>query len=333
MAPHPFDQVAKFSSPDSKPDDWGPPQLSLSLGGQLAVWCEQVPNQLATDTLPWMVLHGGPGGSLGAGLVSPLRASQLDWFGFDQRNSGLSEDLPLEDIDTQRLLDDALAVADALGIKRFRVLAGSWGATLALMLAASAPERVGGLVLRAPFIPWRSRVDAFFAALEALAPERFANTFGAGSRTQTVCEAVLSAQGDALLKICAEWSAFEDALLSHRPLNGSGSALTEPSAGQHAHTKLSRKYCLQAHFLMHDCFTTPNLWQADLDVLNQTRMPVHLVQGQADRVCPPGGAVFMHELLPHSKLTLIPQAGHLATQPSMTAALAEAVSHMRWKSA
>lgn len=140
----------------------------IDLGGNLAVWAEkgaEQPMVTAVKQVPWLVLHGGPGGSLGASHVAPLRFSGLSWFGFDQRNSGLSEDLDLSVIDLQRFVDDALDVADQLRVQRFHILGGSWGATLALAIAAYRPDRVASVVLRAPFIPLRPRVDAFLNPL------------------------------------------------------------------------------------------------------------------------------------------------------------------------
>ncbi len=93
---------------------WSAPQVVLDSGGNLAVWAEQgLAQPLANRArqFPWLVLHGGPGGSLGASHVAPIRYAGLPWFGFDQRNSGLSEDLDLSVIDLQRFVDDALEVA------------------------------------------------------------------------------------------------------------------------------------------------------------------------------------------------------------------------------
>lgn len=329
MALSSFLQHAKPRVPSSPDDAWGGPQLRLNLGGHIAVWCEKPSSNITTDALPWLVLHGGPGGSLSPQQVVPLRNCELSWFGFDQRNSGSSEDLPLHDLDVQRLVDDAFQVADKLNIERFRILAGSWGATLALMMAATHPLRVRGMVLRAPFIPWRARVDAFFANLESLAPEFFAQEFGAKARTLEVCKQVLEAEGDQELRLCALWAQLEEALL----LNSSFSANWTPTVPEdQAHQqRLLRKYKLQAHLLFHDSFTDPNQWQNDILSIAKHRIPLHLVQGGKDRVCPPAGAKLLHELLPHSTITQLVDAGHLSSQKSMIDALSQAVGQMRWR--
>lgn len=310
-------------------DAWGDPQLRLNLGGGLAVWCEKPSSNISTDAVPWLVLHGGPGGSTSPNQVLPLRHNDLSWFAFDQRNSGLSEDLPLDDIDTQRLIDDAFQVADRLGLPRFRILAGSWGATLAIMMAAAHPDRVRGLVLRAPFLPWRSRVDAFFASLEHCSPAAYAQCFGERARTLEVCQMVLDSEGADLIALCATWSHLEEALLTNTPL--AADRVVQAPTDKAQQNRLVRKYKLQAHFLFHDCFTDLNQWQADISSLAKHKTPLHVVQGEKDRVCPPAGAMLIHELLPHSFLTLLPQTGHLSYQKSMIDGLTQAVAQMRWR--
>ncbi len=69
---------------------------------------------------------------------------------FDRRGSGMSERLeepaPLED-----QVDDVLAVMDAVGSERAAVMAIYEGGPMAMLFAASAPERVSALVLYAAF--------------------------------------------------------------------------------------------------------------------------------------------------------------------------------------
>jgi pimeloyl-ACP methyl ester carboxylesterase len=69
---------------------------------------------------------------------------------------------------------DVLAVLDAAGIERALLVGASFGGLVALDLAASHPERVGGLVLAdapLPGHPWSDEMRGFFvaenAALEA----------------------------------------------------------------------------------------------------------------------------------------------------------------------
>lgn len=301
---------------------WSPPQARFDLGGEVAVWVEQGRQARITpfaSVSPWLVLHGGPGGRMGAAHVAPLRIAGLPWFGFDQRNSGLSEDLDSSCIDLQRYIDDALDIADSLGVDRFHILGGSWGATLALAIANYRPERVASLVLRAPFIPLRPRVDAFFEQLEEVAPAYFADHFGPGARTQTVCECFEVATPEHLLELSIAWNRLETALLTGAThwSDHKGTGLSDLQE-----FALVRKYRLQAHFLKHDCFLSPTDWNQLLSAAAQAAWPVTIVQGMKDVVCPPGGARMWAEMVRRTRLVELPEAGHLADSPVMMQALA-----------
>jgi proline iminopeptidase len=325
-----FSKLATPSPKSGVATSWFRPHTLLDLGGNVAVWAEQGNPLAARQPLrpsPWLVLHGGPGGNLGASHVAPLRTAGLPWFGFDQRNSGLSEDLDLAVIDLQRYIDDALDVADHLGIQKFHILGGSWGATLALALAAYRPERVVSVVLRAPFVPLRSRVDAFFETLESVAPEYFSDHFGPGARTSMVCECFDVATPEHLLEMSIAWSRLETALLT-------GNSVQNTQSGFLSDTQelaLVRKYRLQAHFLKHDCFLGAEGWDQLVTNCAQASWPLSIVQGLNDKVCPPGGARMLAESLLRATLVELQDTAHLAQSGFMLSALSEAVSRHHFK--
>jgi proline iminopeptidase len=305
---------------------WSTPQVVLDAGGNLAVWAEQgIARQLADSArqIPWLVLHGGPGGSLGASHVAPIRFAGLPWFGFDQRNSGLSEDLDLSVIDLQRFVDDALEVADRLNIPKFHILGGSWGGTLALAIAAYRPDQVASVVLRAPFLPMRPRVDAFFESLERIAPDYFAEYFGPGARTDFVCECFEVATPEHLLELSVAWNKLETALL----LGRSGDFDNKrPFLSDVQELALVRKYRLQAHFLRHNCFLSPSDLDSLLSSVAQATWPLSIIQGMNDRVCPPGGSRLLSEIVLRATLIELPDTGHLAESGNMVTAISQEVS-------
>lgn len=85
---------------------------------------------------------------------------------FDRRGSGMSD--PMEGAPTlEERMDDVRAVMDAVGSERAVLLAAQEGGSMAMLFAASFPERVSALVLYACFarairsddIPWASDPD------------------------------------------------------------------------------------------------------------------------------------------------------------------------------
>lgn len=71
----------------------------------------------------------------------------------DARGHGASPMLSGRVYPPRELAADALAVLDAEGLERTHLVAIGWGAGTALVLAATAPQRVASLVLAAPYLP------------------------------------------------------------------------------------------------------------------------------------------------------------------------------------
>lgn len=294
------------------------PAFFVQAGGALAVYGE-APLHSDTKDLPWMVFHGGPGGQINADLVNPLRELGLGWFGFDQRNSGQSEDLKFNDLDLQLFVDDALHVIKHLSCEKINVLAGSWGATVAMLLAAQHPQMIDRMVLRAPFIPFGSRIDHFFELLESLAPDWFATAFGQGSRTFEVCSQILDnhdVNQQAIKAYC--WSMLEQVALGLRDVNSLPNIDEVPQKlNDELRVKLLRKYSLQSHFLVSSGFWAEGDWFKDMEDLDKSLIHVAIAQGLDDKICPPDGALIIKDLLTRVELALIKNCGHLAGTDNM----------------
>ena len=93
---------------------------------------------------PVLLLHGLASSRRFWDLVVPDLAG-LPVVALDQRGHGDSE-RPAGPYDGETVARDALTALDALGISRAVVVGHSWGASTALRLAATAPERVLAVV-------------------------------------------------------------------------------------------------------------------------------------------------------------------------------------------
>jgi class 3 adenylate cyclase/pimeloyl-ACP methyl ester carboxylesterase len=79
---------------------------------------------------------------------------------FDKRGSGVSDPVPLASLPTlEEWMDDALAALDAAGSKQTVVVGDAEGGPMAMLLAATFPDRVLALVLVNSFARWRRAVD------------------------------------------------------------------------------------------------------------------------------------------------------------------------------
>ena len=130
------------------------------------------------DPTPLLLLHGLASAARIWDLVAPTLALDRRVVALDQRGHGLS-DKPDSGYDFGTITADDLEAADALGLgRRFAVAGHSWGANVALELAARQPERVSSLLLvDGGFGLLRERPGATWEQISRdLAPPRFAGT-------------------------------------------------------------------------------------------------------------------------------------------------------------
>ena len=99
---------------------------------------------------------------------------------FDKRGTGMSD--PVEGVPTlEDRMDDVRAVMEAVGIPRATLIGYSEGAPMAILFAATHPERVERLVLyggmarstRAPGYPWPSTKEVLLESLNELTLPRW----------------------------------------------------------------------------------------------------------------------------------------------------------------
>ena len=100
--------------------------------------------------IPAVCLHGGPGCGCQPDHRPLFDPERFYAVLFDQRRSGRSRPKGGRDANTlPHLIADMEAIRNALGVTRWMIVGGSWGATLALAYAQAHPHRVSGIVLRA----------------------------------------------------------------------------------------------------------------------------------------------------------------------------------------
>lgn len=130
------------------------------------------------DGIPAVYLHGGPGGTLGAGgYRARFEPAVFRIVGLDQR--GCRRSLPhvtaagydLRQNTTAELIEDLERLRAHLGIERWLLNGVSWGSTLALAYAQTHPDRVLGIVLVAVTTTDRFQVDWITETVGAIFPE------------------------------------------------------------------------------------------------------------------------------------------------------------------
>lgn len=295
------------------------PETAPARSGRLAVsgghelhWAEWG----VADGVPVLVLHGGPGSGMGTLLARFFDPQRFRIVGFDQRGAGRSSPAGATHANcTERLLADIRSLRNHLSLPRSLVFGGSWGATLALLHAADAPDGVAGLLLRGVFLARREDVEQFFdASAHGVDDDPWAVWRGNASLVERL-DQVLNHDGApaAAADLARTWWTWE------QRLDGVDAA----PADEAQLPALLQRYRVQAHYLRHDC------WLAQRPLLDRLsrvpRVPTLLLHGTLDRICPPAGAEAVQRTLPGSALRWIEAAGHAPTHPAMSAAIVAAV--------
>src|SRR5574338_463409 len=277
--------------------------------------------------LPAVFLHGGPGSG-----ASPVHRRFFDPAAYrvvllDQRGCGRSTPRgePHRNT-TDLLLADIERLRRHLGIERWLVVGGSWGAALALAYAARHKAACLGVILRGTFLTGRTDLDWFFTGAGSLLPEahrQFLMPIPKSRRRDPLGWLERTLKGpdrEAALLAIRHWMAWEGAL-AHPGEPPAGL----PEIAADVAPALLDKYRLQAHYLRRQCF----LGEARLlDCAARLHgLPALILHGRLDLVCRPANAWKVHGTLHGSRLLWVDGAGHDPFHPAMAAALAAATTH------
>jgi pimeloyl-ACP methyl ester carboxylesterase len=102
-----------------------------------------------------LCLHGWPQHWYEWRSLMPALADRHRVIALDQRGFGWSE-APEDGYEKENLADDVLAVLDALGIERVKLVGHDWGAWIGFLLALKAPERFERYLALNILPPWTS---------------------------------------------------------------------------------------------------------------------------------------------------------------------------------
>lgn len=278
---------------------------------------------------PVVFLHGGPGGGCAPASRRFFDPARYRIVLFDQRGCGKSTPhADLIDNTTWHLVADIERLRQHLGIDRWQVFGGSWGATLALIYAQRHPQAVTELVLRGIFTLRRREMLWFYQhGAHALFPDAFEpyrDFIPAGERGDMIgayYRRLTSADADTRLAAARAWSRWEGAASFLRATTATPADSAAPSAaGDRFALAFARIEC---HYFVHGgFFERDDQLLADVDRIRQ--IPAVIVHGRYDVVCPLLNAWDLHRAWPEADLQIVPDAGHSAYEPGNRHALLEA---------
>ena len=299
-------------------------QQVLEMPGGHRVYVEQCGNP---EGQPVIVLHGGPGGGCSPGMRRFFDPKRYRVVLFDQRGCGRSKPhASVENNTTWDLVADIERIRAELGIDRWAVFGGSWGACLALIYAQTHPDRAAALILRGVFTMTQAELGWFYGGgAGRFWPDQwraFSHMVPRAERDDLVSayhRRLFGEDAAEQARFARAWSGWESALAVLDPGPGRGGP---GGAYALAFARLENHYFMNAGFLESD-----GQILADMDRL--AGIPGHIVQGRYDMICPPHTAHALHEAWPGSRLEMVPTAGHALSEPGITAALVAITDRLR----
>lgn len=292
------------------PDAYTIQEFFLEVGDGHQLYVQEWGNTKAKT--PILFLHGGPGGSVQDKHRRLFDPKQQRVIFFDQRGCGRS--LPyglIKANTTKHLVEDIEKIAVKLGVKEFIITGGSWGCTLALAFSLAHPRRVKAMVLNGILTGSQSETDwvdkggfrNFFPDIW----EEYLRQTPKAHQTDPSAYHFQRALGDDEAAAKASIYAYENveaALLQLDDRYYPESFEDYDPAGMR----------IEIHYLVNRFFLPDRyvFYHA-----NRLTMPVYLVQGRYDVLCPPVSAYELHKALPNGHL-IWTVSGHKTERESWT---------------
>lgn len=299
-------------------------QRMIDVGDGHRIYVEQCGNP---NGLPVVVLHGGPGGGCSPAMRRYFDPDAWRVILFDQRGCGRSRPHACVEANTTwHLVSDIERIRIELGISRWVVFGGSWGATLALVYAQAHPDRAAYLALRGVFLMTQSELAWFYGGgaarfwpdlwqnfIDPIPEDERGDLIGAYHRR------LFSGDFHQETRFARLWAGWENALASieTRAVLGDG-----PSDYARAFARLENHYFQNAGFLDVD-----GQILADADIIAD--IPGTIVQGRYDMICPPDAAYRLARVWPRAELRMVTLAGHALSEPGIAAELLRVTDGLR----
>lgn len=335
MAPHPPPH------PPMTPDDPTPPRARavgrplyppiepyrsgmLRVDGRHTIYWEESGHP---EGVPVIFLHGGPGSG-----SAPYHRRFFDpayWriVIFDQRGAGRSRPSgDVTDNTTAHLIADIEKLRRHLGISRWLVFGGSWGATLALAYGERFAERCLGFVLRGVFLARPRELSWFLGGMATVFPEAwraFLKHLPPEERQDPARHyyaRLMNENPDIHMPAARAWVRYETACSTLLPPTRNDGS---PNYGRQT-LALAR---IEAHYFVNTMFLDDNQLLDNIDTI--THLPCAIVQGRYDIVCPIVTADTLARAWPGCSYTIGDDAGHSALEPALCKGLVEAVEGMK----
>ena len=300
-------------------------EYMLTCGDIHNIYVEESGN---SDGQPILFLHGGPGGGCGAKQRRFFDPKYYRIILFDQRGCGKSTPLgETKENTTEDLISDIETIRIHLNIEKWILFGGSWGSSLALAYGVRYPEYLIGLILRGVFLSREKELDWFLKDVDQFFPEyhelllNHKDNINKDNLVEEYTRLVFGNNFNIAKKASVAWNKFEGSVLKLLPT----SDLSDNKEINYEFELARAK--VQLHYINNLCFIDGEKILNKVKVLKN--IPVEIVQGRYDMVCPPKTAYDLKQRLPHSQLVIIADAGHSASEDGTLSSLISATEKFK----
>lgn len=284
------------------PDEFTILETFIDVGNDHQLYLQDWGNAKAKT--PIVFLHGGPGSGVNNKHRRRFNPYEQRVIFFDQRGCGKSVPYgSLAHNTTADLVDDIELIARHLGLQKFVITGGSWGSTLALAYALKYPERIIAMTLAGIFTGSQAEIDYMDkGGYRVFFPDKWDQYLSATPKshqnnpTKYHFDRILSDDINALRSSAYIYSNLEGSLMS----------LDDRFTPEEAQDFDAIPTRIEVHYMANQCFM-PDRYI--LDNAHKLTMPIWLVQGRYDVVCPPQTAYELHKKISNSTL-IWTMAGH-----------------------
>jgi proline iminopeptidase len=311
--------------PENKPFDSG----YLQVGDGHALYYERQGNPKGK---PVVYLHGGPGGGCSFGEYRMFNPDHFNVLMFDQRGSGKSTPYASTHANnTTALVSDIEKFRKHCDVKSWSVCGGSWGSALAMFYAEKHPQHVERMLLRGVFFADQDganhitegralshpMADPLFKEYSDLIP---AEELKKDGLLTAYHKRVTSADETMAMEAARRFYVMDTALATYKVRQD---WIDEANNDPQSTLALSR---LWFHYAVHHFKPENKIFL--LNAMNKLEVPVNIIHGTDDLLCPVMNAEALADSCHHVSLTTPLNCGHSQAEPALAAAFIDITE--RW---
>ncbi|MEM9545276.1 MAG: alpha/beta fold hydrolase [Bacteroidota bacterium] len=299
--------------------------MHLDVGNGHYIYFEEYGNPAG---VPILFIHGGPGLGCSEGDKVFFDPDKFHVIFIDQRGCGKS--IPKGELafnTTEDLLVDMISVLDFLNIEQVVVFGGSWGATLAILLAAKYSNRVIKLIIRGFFSATSECMRIYLRGeIRTTHPENwervssFVPSVWKGREAEFYFMAI-NEKVDNYQLLGQEWARY--GLSLSRKYFAKGEVDQIMTVGTVDYDRIR----IELHYALNHCFISES---HVFDQAVNVSAPTTIIHGRYDYICPLEDAMRLDSILIDSTLK-IADGGHSTSDPEIKKALFEELNQLQFK--